>query len=148
MPIIGKLAPRTLSARSNVIWLTYAWKDNEDGQIDYVIGSLRLQKLDVEYDRIRLVPGQRLWPQIDAAISDSKLSAWAIYATKESLNSEPCLEELATNSRIFSIWESRAAPRQGDLLAVLKIRDYSADSLAHRRSPEFLGHSVPQTAIA
>ena len=80
---------------SNRIWLTYAWKDNEDRQIDYVIGSLKSQKLEVGYDRARLIPGQRLWPQLDAAISDPNLDAWAIYATKESLNSEPCLEELA-----------------------------------------------------
>ena len=74
---------------SNRIWLTYAWKDNEDRQIDYVIGSLKSQKLEVGYDRARLIPGQRLWPQLDAAISDPNLDAWAIYATKESLNSEP-----------------------------------------------------------
>jgi hypothetical protein len=78
------------------LWLTYAWKDNEDEQIDFIIQALRAEGLDVGFDRARLVPGQRLWPQIDRAISDPRSShAWAIYATKNSLSSEPCREELA-----------------------------------------------------
>lgn len=77
------------------LWLTYAWKDNEVEQVDYVINALKGAGLEVQFDRTRLVPGQRLWPQIDAAISDTDTSAWAIYVTKSSLESEPCQEELA-----------------------------------------------------
>lgn len=78
------------------LWLTYAWKDNESEQIDYVIQTLGAAGLDVGFDRAHLTPGQRLWPQLDRAITDPKLSdAWAIYATKNSLSSEACLEELA-----------------------------------------------------
>jgi hypothetical protein len=78
------------------LWLTYAWKDNETEQVDFVIQSLQEQGLDVGFDRARLIPGQRLWPQLDAAISDpAKCDAWAIYVTKHSLTSEACLEELA-----------------------------------------------------
>jgi hypothetical protein len=65
-------------------------------QVDYIINELKLAGLDVAFDRARLVPGQRLWTQLDQAISNPQLSdAWAIYATKNSLSSEPCLEELA-----------------------------------------------------
>lgn len=78
------------------LWLTYAWKDNEDQQIDFIIRELTRAGLHVGFDRARLVPGQRLWDNLDKAISDSTRSdAWAIYATRNSLSSEPCLEELA-----------------------------------------------------
>ena len=78
------------------LWLTYAWKDNEEEQVDYVVQALKTQGLDVGIDRARLVPGQRLWAQLDAAITDpARSDAWAIYATRNSLSSEPCLEELA-----------------------------------------------------
>ena len=40
---------------SNELWLTYAWKDNEDDQIDYIIESLTSQGLDVSYDRARFI---------------------------------------------------------------------------------------------
>jgi hypothetical protein len=78
------------------LWLTYAWKDNEAEQVDYVIRSLTAGGIDIGFDRAHLVPGQRLWPQLDDAITNPEHSdAWAIYATKNSLSSEPCLEELA-----------------------------------------------------
>ena len=78
------------------LWLTYAWRDNEAEQVDYVIQRLQATGLEVGFDRARLIPGQRLWPQLDAAITDlAKSDAWAIYATKDSFSSEPCLEELA-----------------------------------------------------
>lgn len=78
------------------LWLTYAWKDNETEQVDFVVQKLREFGLKVDFDRAHLIPGQRLWPQIDRAISDPAVSdGWAIYATKNSLSSEPCQEELA-----------------------------------------------------
>ena len=78
------------------LWLTYAWKDNENEQVDYVVQALRDEGLIVGFDRARLVPGQRLWPQLDNAITDpNQTDAWAIYATRHSLSSEPCREELA-----------------------------------------------------
>jgi hypothetical protein len=78
------------------LWLTYAWKDNEDQQVDYIIAELQRAGLTVGFDRARLIPGQRLWDQLDQAISDpTRSDAWAIYVTRNSLNSEPCLEELA-----------------------------------------------------
>lgn len=78
------------------LWLTYAWKDNEDLNIDHVIGALKSDEMDVNYDRIQLVAGRRLWDQIDSAITDpTSCQGWAIYATRNSLESEPCQEELA-----------------------------------------------------
>ena len=78
------------------LWLTYAWRDNEAEQVDYVIQALQAVGLEVGFDRARLIAGQRLWPQLDAAITDpTKSDAWALYATKQSLSSEACLEEVA-----------------------------------------------------
>jgi hypothetical protein len=78
------------------LWLTYAWKDNEDQRVDFIIGELAKTGLTVKFDRAHLVPGQRLWDNLDKAITEPGQSdAWAIYATKNSLSSEPCLEELA-----------------------------------------------------
>ncbi|KAF0182151.1 MAG: toll/interleukin-1 receptor domain-containing protein [Hyphomonadaceae bacterium] len=77
------------------LWLTYAWLDNDDGDIDHVIGELKKQGLEVRFDRQHIVAGQRLWPRIDAGITDPNTSAWAIFATEASLSSEACLEELA-----------------------------------------------------
>jgi len=80
----------------NKLWLTYAWIDNSDANIDYVIGELTKAGIDVRFDRRQIIPGQRIWPQLDNAITDpNQVDAWAIFATKNSLNSEACLEELA-----------------------------------------------------
>ncbi|WP_341212082.1 toll/interleukin-1 receptor domain-containing protein [uncultured Limimaricola sp.] len=77
------------------LWLTYAWKDNEDDDVNFVIQELKKAGLYVEYDRTRLVSGQRLWAQIDEALKNPDLDAWAIYVSENSLRSEPCQEELA-----------------------------------------------------
>jgi hypothetical protein len=78
------------------LWLTYAWVDNEDSDVDHVIVELRKVGFDVYFDRRQIVVGQRLWPQIDKFISDQEQTdAWAIFATKHSLASEACQEELA-----------------------------------------------------
>lgn len=82
-------------AMMSKIWLTYAWKDNEANDVDHVINELRRAGLEVGFDRKELLAGGRLWEQIDRAIADPSLDAWAIYTTKASLESEPCQEELA-----------------------------------------------------
>ena len=77
------------------IWPTYAWTNNEDGQVDFIRREIESKGVNVKIDREQIVAGRRLWPQIDAAISDPNISdAWAIYATAESLRSQACLEEL------------------------------------------------------
>jgi hypothetical protein len=78
------------------LWLTYAWVDNQDLEIDHVVAELRRVGIDVRLDRQQIIPGQRLWPQIDGQITDAKQTdGWAIVATRNSLASGPCLEELA-----------------------------------------------------
>lgn len=78
------------------MWLTYAWRDNEDLQVDFIVQELKKAGLDVRYDRVQLVPGRRLWSQIEEAIrSPDQSDAWALVVSKASLESEPCQEELA-----------------------------------------------------
>lgn len=78
------------------IWLTYAWKDNEDADIDHVVSSLQATGLGVKYDRIHLLAGRKLWDQIDKAITTpSECDGWAIFVTRNSLASEACREEIA-----------------------------------------------------
>jgi hypothetical protein len=77
------------------MWLTYAWKDNEHRDVDFIAQELGQAGLQVRLDRWELVPGKLLWDQIGHFISDpSETDAWMIYATSSSLSSEPCREEL------------------------------------------------------
>lgn len=77
------------------LWLTYAWKDNEDQDIDFIIGQLD-SHVHVKFDRRNLVPGQRLWAQIGGLITDSaECDAWGIVLTPNSIVSQPCIEELS-----------------------------------------------------
>jgi len=78
------------------LWLTYAWTDNQENDVDFVAQELERCGLEVQFDRVHLAAGYRLWEQIDKGISDPALSdGWAIYVTENSLKSEPCQEELA-----------------------------------------------------
>lgn len=76
-------------------WLTYAWADNDDGDVDFVVQELESRGLEVRADRWTLSAGQRLWEQIGANIEDPDVDAWILYTTPTSLASEPCREELA-----------------------------------------------------
>ena len=78
------------------VWVTYAWSDNENGDIDFVAQELERAGLTVKLDRWNLTAGKRLWEQIDAFICDSdECDAWLLVATTNSLSSEPCKEEFA-----------------------------------------------------
>ncbi len=79
------------------LWLTYAWKDNEDKDIDFVIQELdRISDLETKFNRRNLIPGQRLWQQIAGFITDpNECDAWGVVLTKNSINSQPCIEELS-----------------------------------------------------
>lgn len=78
------------------LWLTYAWKDNDDKDIDYVVQELDRAGIEVRFDRRNLIPGQRLWSQIGGAITDpAECDAWGIILTGNSLASEACVEELS-----------------------------------------------------
>ena len=80
---------------SRTVWLSYAWKDNDSEDVDFAVQQLASVGLKIELDRTQLLAGRRLWPQIEARISDPDTSAWCLYATENSLASEPCQEELA-----------------------------------------------------
>ena len=78
------------------LWLTYAWSDNEDKDIDFIIQELDKTDIKVKFDRRNLVPGQRLWTQIGGFITDpNECDAWGIVLTKNSINSKACIEELS-----------------------------------------------------
>lgn len=76
------------------LWITYAWVDNEEGNFDFLAQELRQAGVPVGYDKIALVPGRRLWPQIAARISTDPLAGWAYLLTPNSLTSPACQEEL------------------------------------------------------
>ena len=77
------------------LWLTYAWKDNEDKDVDFIIQELDKADIEVRFDRRQIIPGRRLWPQIGGFITDPReCDAWSILLTANSLKSEACIEEL------------------------------------------------------
>lgn len=77
------------------LWMTYAWKDNEDEDVDHIIAEIRAKGIEVGYDRVQLLAGHLIWEQIAAAINSDEVTAWAIYISENSLRSRPCREELA-----------------------------------------------------
>ena len=80
----------------NSVWITYAWEDNKDGDVDFTAQELIRAGLEVKLDRWNLSAGKRLWEQIEAFIQDpSKSNGWLLYATQASLGSSKCKEEFA-----------------------------------------------------
>lgn len=80
----------------NKLWITYAWKDNEDKDIDFIVHELDKTDLAIKFDRRNLIPGQRLWTQIGGIITDpNECHAWALVLTHNSIQSQPCIEELS-----------------------------------------------------
>jgi hypothetical protein len=78
------------------IWLTYAWEDNEEGDVDFIDQELTAEGVTVNLDRRNLRAGERLWAQIEEHITNPELcDAWVLYATPNSLGSEACREEFA-----------------------------------------------------
>ncbi len=78
------------------VWLTYAWEDNKQGDVDFAAQELQRYGLTVKLDRWNISAGRRLWEQIQDFISNpGESDGWLLYATQASLQSEPCREELA-----------------------------------------------------
>ncbi len=78
------------------IWITYAWVDNENHDIDFIAQELESAGLTVKLDRWNVSAGKRLWDQIEDFItSDSQSDGWLLIATNNSLASEACKEEYA-----------------------------------------------------
>ena len=68
---------RAVSGGTKVVWLTYAWEDNQDGDIDFVAQELSRSGLTVKVDRWNLRAGLRLWEHTAEHISNPQLSrAW------------------------------------------------------------------------
>jgi len=77
-------------------WLSYAWDDNKSKDVDFTAQELKAAGLNIRLDRWNIQAGRRLWDQIEGFIQDpSKSDAWVLYATQNSLGSEPCREEFA-----------------------------------------------------
>src|SRR5688500_9638419 len=97
------------------VWLTYAWADNDAGDVDYVAQALRDAGLEVKLDRWNLGAGRRLWDQIASFIQDpAHCDAWVLYATQNSLGSEPCREE-------YSYALDRALQSRGSTFAIIGV---------------------------
>jgi len=78
------------------VWLTYAWADNKNGDVDFAAQELTRTGLDIKLDRWNLSAGKRLWEQIERFIQAPSLSdGWLLYATQASLGNEKCKEEFA-----------------------------------------------------
>lgn len=78
------------------VWITYAWGDNKDTDVDFIAQELQRVGLVVKLDRWNIEAGRRLWPQIENFICNPDESdAWLLYATSNSLGSEACKEEYA-----------------------------------------------------
>ncbi len=78
------------------IWITYAWSDNQNGDVDFVAQELETAGLKVKLDRWNIKAGVRLWDQISEFIqSPIQCDGWLLIATQASLGSEPCREEYA-----------------------------------------------------
>lgn len=78
------------------VWITYAWTDNDERDVDFIIQQLDETDLEVKFDRRNLVPGQRLWTQIAEHITNpDECDAWGIVLTSDSIASPGCIEELS-----------------------------------------------------
>lgn len=85
-----------MTSSKKSIWLTYAWDDNNDRDVDFTAQELMRAGLDVKLDSWNLSAGKRLWEQIEAFIKDpSKSDGWLLYATQTSLGNQKCKEEFA-----------------------------------------------------
>ena len=104
------------------IWLTYAWADNENRDVDFVAQELGRAGLTVKLDRWNLGAGKRLWEQIESFICQPDQSdAWLLLATNNSLASEPCKEE-------FAYALDRALHSRGDAFPVIALFTSRVDS--------------------
>jgi hypothetical protein len=75
-------------------WLTYAWVDDADDDVLYIVQKLRKSRLDVRFDKSDIPAGTSLWQHISEAITDkSKSDGWLIYATEQAFKREAVLEE-------------------------------------------------------
>jgi len=75
------------------IWITYSWLDNDNEDVDYLAQELTARGYNVYMDKIVIPAGRRHWEIIGNKI-DKDCDALIIYATQNSINSQPCKEEM------------------------------------------------------
>ena len=103
------------------VWLTYAWADNESGDVDYVAQELEAAGVTVKLDHWNIRAGVRLWQQIEEFIqSRQQCDAWLLYATQASLGSEACKEE-------YTYALDRALKQRGDTFPVIGLFPATVD---------------------
>jgi hypothetical protein len=78
------------------IWLTYAWDDNAQCDVDFVVQELVCVGVQVHLGHWNIRANGRLWEQIERFIREETGSdAWLIYATQNSLGSKASKEEFS-----------------------------------------------------
>ncbi len=99
----------------STIWITYAWDDNKQCDVDFVAQELVRVGVEVILDRWNIRAGKRLWEQIEHFIQEETESdAWLIYATQNSLGSQACREEY-----LYAL--DRAFNRRGNNFPIIAI---------------------------
>jgi TIR domain-containing protein len=78
------------------IWITYAWDDNTQCDVDFIVQELVRVGVQVMLGSWNIRANGRLWEQIERFIQEEKGSdAWLIYATQNSLGNKACKEEFS-----------------------------------------------------
>lgn len=76
------------------VWITYAWEDNKNNEVDFIAQELEKNDIQVKLDKWDISAGRPLWEQIENFIqSPQETNAWLMYATQNSLSSQACKEE-------------------------------------------------------
>ena len=105
-----------------ILWISYAWTDNKNGDVDFIDQELTSAGLTVTRDVWELDAGKRLWEQIEKSICDpAQSNAWLLFMTQASLLSEPCREE-------YSYALGRALGSRGATFPVIGLSYGSVDS--------------------
>ena len=103
------------------VWITYAWADNKDSDVDFIAQELERSGITVKLDRWNITAGKRLWQQIENFISNPEESdAWILYATQNSLGSEACKEE-------YSYALDRALHQRGSTFPIIGLFSSTVD---------------------
>jgi hypothetical protein len=104
------------------VWITYAWEDNKDADVDFIAQELGRTGLTVKLDRWNIQAGRRLWQQLENFISNPNESdAWILYATQNSLGSEACKEE-------YSYALDRALHQRGSAFPIIGLFPSTVDN--------------------
>ena len=114
--------PLLLLEKMPTIWITYAWDDNTQCDVDFVAQELVRVGVQVMLGSWNIRANGRLWEQIERFIQEETGSdAWLIYATQNSLGSEACKEEF-----LYAL--DRALDRRGNNFPVIGLFPGPVDS--------------------